>query len=65
MSSRRTAIKNGVEKRLGGFRARLDEFVAEGRSRDAVNMAYGVLVEALTAQSNAAYGKRSEAVDPE
>lgn len=64
MSSSRTAIKNGVEKKLDGFRARLDELLANGRSKDAVDMAYGALVEALVAQSKAAYGKRSEAVDP-
>lgn len=64
MVNRRAAIQEGVEKRLVGFRARLDELLAEGNSQAAVDMAYGALVSALTAQSNAAYGKKSEQVDP-
>ncbi len=65
MSSACSAIKMGVELKLRSFRLRLDELVAEGRAEEAAMMAYGALFETLVSQSKAAYGKRSEQVDPE
>jgi transposase len=64
MSLSRTAIESKVKEGLKPLRKHIDALLADGRSDEAMEEMFKALEGVLASQSTAAYGKKSEKLDP-